>query len=63
MIGILCKLGEQRLRLLEIAGLEPLSEPAVNRSEQFACLAHLALVAPEACEADGGAEFPGFGCC
>jgi hypothetical protein len=36
-------------------------EPAVDRSEQFARLLHLALVAPEAGEAHGSAEFPGFG--
>ena len=52
---------QQRLRLLQIARVEPFSEPAVNRSKQFARLLHLALVAPEAREAHGGAEFPGFG--
>jgi hypothetical protein len=52
---------QQRLRLLQIARVEPLSEPPVNRSQQFARLLHLALVAPEACKAHGGAEFPGFG--
>jgi hypothetical protein len=52
---------QKRLRLLQIARVEPFREPAVNRSEQFARLLHLALVAPEACEAHGGAEFPGFG--
>ena len=38
-----------------------LSKPPINRRQQFARFAHLALVAPEACEAHGGAEFPGFG--
>src|SRR4029077_17057959 len=52
---------QQRLRLLQIARVEPLRKPPVNRSEQFACLLHLALVTPEACEAGGSAEFPGFG--
>ena len=52
---------KQRLRLLQIARVEPFSEPPVNRSQQFARLLHLALVAPEAREAHGGAEFPGFG--
>jgi hypothetical protein len=45
---------EQRLRLLQIARVEPLGEPAVNRSEQFACLLQPALVAPEAGEAHCG---------
>jgi hypothetical protein len=52
---------QQRLRLLQIARVEPFREPPVNRSQQFARLLHLALVAPEASEAHGGAEFPGFG--
>ena len=51
---------QQRLRLLQIARVEAFREPPVNRSKQFARLLHLALVAPEACEAHGGAEFPGF---
>ena len=57
----LCKASEQRLRLLQIARLEPLRKPPVNRSEQFARLLHLALVAPETREAHGGAEFLGLG--
>src|SRR5262245_46795514 len=52
---------EQRLRLLQIARVEPFREPPVNRSKQFARLMHPALVAPEAREAHGGAEFPGLG--
>src|SRR5580704_11801285 len=39
---------QQHLRLLQIARVEPLRKPPVNRSEQFACLPHLALRAPEA---------------
>src|SRR5262249_7545938 len=52
---------EQRLRVLQIARVKPLGKPPVNRSKQFARFPHLALVAPEACEAHGSAEFPGFG--
>jgi hypothetical protein len=52
---------QQRLRLFQIARVELLRKPAVNWSKQFACLLHLALVAPEEHEAHGGAEFPGFG--
>jgi hypothetical protein len=49
---------EQRLCLLQIARVEAFSEPAVNRSKQFASFLHLALVPPEARKAHGGAEFP-----
>ena len=52
---------QQRLRLLEVERVEPLSEPPVHRRQQFARLLHLALVTPETREAHGGAEFPGFG--
>src|SRR5262249_51532006 len=52
---------QQRLRLLQIARVKPFSEPAVDWREQFTRLLHLALVAPEACEAHGGTQFPGFG--
>jgi hypothetical protein len=52
---------QQRLGLFQIARVEPFREPPVNRSQQFARVLHLALRAPEACEAYGGAEFPGFG--
>ena len=37
---------QQRLRLFQVARVEALREPAVNRSQQFARLLHLALVAP-----------------
>src|SRR5262249_53283864 len=56
-----CQLLQQRLRLLQIARVKPLHKPPVNRSQQFARLLHLALVAPEPCEAHGGAEFPRLG--
>ena len=46
------------LRFLQIARVEPFSEAPVDRSQQFTRLLHFALVAPEACEARGGAEFP-----
>ena len=52
---------QQPLRFLQIARVEAFRKPPVHRSQQFARLLHLALVAPEACEAHGGAEFPGFG--
>ena len=52
----LCRqLLQQRLRFLQIARVEPFGEPAVNWSQQFVRLLHLALVAPEAREAHGSA--------
>ena len=50
---VLSQLLEQRLRVLQIARVKALGEPAVDRREQFARLLHLALVAPEAGEAWG----------
>jgi hypothetical protein len=41
------KLVEQRLRLLQIERVEAFSEPAVNRSQQFARLLRLTLIPPE----------------
>jgi hypothetical protein len=48
---------EQSLGLLEI--VEPLREPLVDRSELFAGLLYLALVAPEPRHAHRSAQFPG----
>src|SRR5262249_48015494 len=47
---------QQPVRLFQIARVKPFSEPAVDRSQQFARFPHLALIAPEAREAHGGAE-------
>jgi hypothetical protein len=52
---------QERLRFLQIARVEALREPAVNRSKQFASLLWLTLVAPEARHAHCRSEFPGFG--
>ena len=52
---------EQRLRFLQIARIKPFREPPVHGSQQVARLLHLALVAPEARELHGGAEFPRLG--
>jgi hypothetical protein len=51
---------QPRLGVPQIERVEPLSEPAVNQSKQLARLLPLALVTPEARDADGCAEFPGF---
>ena len=48
---------EQRLRLFQIGGVDPLGEPAVDRREQLAGFGVAALVAAEPGEARGGAEF------
>jgi TolB-like protein/class 3 adenylate cyclase/Flp pilus assembly protein TadD len=55
-----CEAIQQRLRLLQIARIEPFGEPAVDRSEKLASLIPFALIAPEPRHAHGGAEFPGF---
>jgi len=38
---------QQRLSLLQIARVEPFGEPAVERSEKFASLLRLPLIAPQ----------------
>src|SRR4029077_21187483 len=47
------------LRLFQIARVKPFREPAVDRSEKLASLIALALIAPEAREAGGGAKLQG----
>src|ERR1700722_714478 len=47
---------QQRLSLLQIARVEALSEPAVNRSKQVARLLRLTLVTPETREARRGTQ-------
>jgi hypothetical protein len=51
---------QQGLRLLQIARVEAFSEPAVNRSKQFARLLRSALITPEPSQARRRAEFPGL---
>ncbi len=45
------QLVEQRLRLLQIGGVEPLGEPAVDRCEEVAGIGGLALGVPQPGEA------------
>ena len=52
------QLVEQRLGLLQIERVEAFGEPAVDRSEQFASLLRLPLIAPEPRHAHRGAQFP-----
>ena len=51
---------QQHLGFLQIARVEPFSEPAINRSEHFASLLWLLLVAPEPRHAHCCAQFPGL---
>jgi hypothetical protein len=55
------QLVEQSLGFLQIARVEPLRKPPVNRRKQPVSLLRLTLVTPEARVAHCGAEFPGFG--
>jgi len=52
----LSQLVEQRLRLDQVARVEALGEPAVDRGEEVARLGALALVAPQAREARRSAQ-------
>ena len=51
---------QQRLRLLQIARIEALGEPAVDRSEKFASSLPFSLITPEPRHARGCAKFPGL---
>src|SRR5262245_42305543 len=55
------QLVEQRLRLLQIGGIEALGEPAVDRCEEVAGFGATALIAPKPGEAHDGAQLPEFG--
>src|SRR6185503_16738292 len=56
--GPMLQLAEQRLRLLQVARVKPLSAPAVNRSKELATLLPLALMVPEPRHAHCRWEFP-----
>jgi hypothetical protein len=47
---------EQRPGLLQIRGVEPFGEPAIDRRQQRMGLSPLALLLPEATEAHGGPQ-------
>ncbi len=57
----LCKLVEQRLRLLQIGRTEAFREPAVDQRKKVAGFSGTALVAAEAGEAHGRTQFPELG--
>src|SRR5262249_38072324 len=54
------QLVEQRPGLLQVSGVKPLSEPAVDGRQQRVGLGALALALPQARQAHGGAQFQGF---
>jgi len=51
------QLGEERLRFLEVRGVEAFGEPAVDGREQLVGVGAAALLAPQPGEARGGAQF------
>ena len=52
---------EQRLGLLQICRVKTLSEPTIDRCQQLARLVRLALPLPQARQAHGHPQLPGFG--
>ena len=52
---------QQRLGILEISGIKPLGKPVVHRCQQIVGVLTLVLALPQAGQAGGSAEFPGFG--
>src|SRR5712692_5001953 len=60
--GVLCpELSQECLGLLEVGGLKALSEPAVDRCQQLVRFDPLAVLLPQATQAHGRAQLPGFG--
>ncbi len=52
--------GEQRLRLLQILGVEAFGEPTVNRGEQLIRVLAFALALPQPCQAGRRPQLPHF---
>src|SRR5712691_8956848 len=52
---------EQCLSLLEIGGVKPLGEPAVDRCQELVGFGTLTLLLPQTDQAHGGSQLPGFG--
>src|SRR6266508_2647021 len=52
---------QQGLGLLEVGGVKALGEPAVDLGQELMGIGALALLLPQASEARGGAQLPGFG--
>ena len=56
----LCQRVQQCLRLLQVSGVKPLGESAVDGCQQFVRLGALALLLPQACQAHGSPQLQGF---
>src|SRR5947199_10446884 len=54
------ELGEKRLRLLQILGVEAFGEPVVDRGQEVIGVLALALALPQTCQAHRGAQLPGL---
>src|SRR5215471_15534331 len=52
---------KQRPGLLQISGIKPFGEPAMDLRQQLQRLRPLALALPQARQTHGGAQFEGFG--
>jgi hypothetical protein len=59
--GSSCEFLQQGFSVLQIRRVEPLGKPTVHRREQVVGRLALALALPQAGEAGGGSQFPGFG--
>ena len=55
---VLRQLIKQRFGVLQVSGVKPLGEPAVDRYQQLVGFCALALPLPQARQAGSGAEFP-----
>src|SRR5262245_749608 len=49
---------EQCAGLLEVGGIKPFGEPAIDLGQELAGCGALALLLPQASQAHGGAQFP-----
>ncbi len=58
---LLRQLCQQPLRLLQIRRVKPLGEPAIYGCQKVVGFLALVLGLPQAGQAGGGAQFPGFG--
>jgi len=52
---------QKRLRVLQVRRLKPLSKPPVYGLEQLVGIPALTPALPQAGQAGGGVQFPGFG--
>src|SRR5215831_2519581 len=55
------RLLQERLRLLQVSSIKALREPAIDRCQEVSAFGALVLLLPQACQAHGGPQLPGFG--